>query len=384
MAFVYLLLSLIASVLQEMIAAILQLRPANLLRGIRSLFSGDSIWGKDLVDSLYTHGLIRGLYPDPQEDLKERQPAVAAGGAPAAPEGAGIAAQTSAPVGSSMLNGVRALVLGLAPVKWKEGVRGISDQKLLPSYIPSRTFAMAIVDMLNEHKTTGADTMKSITQSLADHNWQYRDNKAVQAMYALALNANGDLQAFQRNLENWYNDSMDRASGWYKRHVQRILLGLGLLLAVLFNVDSVRVARTLWVDRDARQAMVNAADQYVKEHPTPKASTTAGTTAAAETKTGDQAETKTPASGDELEKSLKDTTGAFRRVTDTAMLPVGWKSENVAKTLWEWAVLMVGWLVTGLAISLGAPFWFDVLNKFMVVRNTVKPQEKSLNEGSKA
>src|SRR5271170_5749743 len=78
MAFVYLLLSLIASVVQEMLATFMQLRPANLLRGVRSLFSGDSLWGDDLVDVLYGHGLIRGLFADPEEDLKDRQP-VAAG-----------------------------------------------------------------------------------------------------------------------------------------------------------------------------------------------------------------------------------------------------------------------------------------------------------------
>jgi hypothetical protein len=38
--------------------------------------------------------------------------------------------------------------------------------------------------------------------------------------------------------------------------------------------------------------------------------------------------------------------------------------------------------MTALAIALGAPFWFDVLNKFMVVRSTVKPREKSQEEGS--
>jgi hypothetical protein len=43
----------------------------------------------------------------------------------------------------------------------------------------------------------------------------------------------------------------------------------------------------------------------------------------------------------------------------------------------------VGWLITALAVSLGAPFWFDMLNKFIVVRSTVKPHEKSLEEKSK-
>ena len=34
-----------------------------------------------------------------------------------------------------------------------------------------------------------------------------------------------------------------------------------------------------------------------------------------------------------------------------------------------WGETAVGWLVTTLALSLGAPFWFDILNKFMVVRS---------------
>ena len=45
--------------------------------------------------------------------------------------------------------------------------------------------------------------------------------------------------------------------------------------------------------------------------------------------------------------------------------------------------LLAGWLITAIALSLGAPFWFDTLNKFMVVRGTVKPQEKSQSEKSK-
>jgi hypothetical protein len=42
-----------------------------------------------------------------------------------------------------------------------------------------------------------------------------------------------------------------------------------------------------------------------------------------------------------------------------------------------------GWLLTSFAVCLGAPFWFDVLNKFIVVRSTVKPKEKSGTEAPK-
>ena len=45
-------------------------------------------------------------------------------------------------------------------------------------------------------------------------------------------------------------------------------------------------------------------------------------------------------------------------------------------------VMLIGWLITAFAATLGAPFWFDTLNKIMVIRSTVKPTEKSLPEGS--
>ena len=48
-----------------------------------------------------------------------------------------------------------------------------------------------------------------------------------------------------------------------------------------------------------------------------------------------------------------------------------------------WLETLTGWLITTLALSLGAPFWFDTLNKFMVVRSTVKPKEKSKDGRSK-
>jgi hypothetical protein len=35
---------------------------------------------------------------------------------------------------------------------------------------------------------------------------------------------------------------------------------------------------------------------------------------------------------------------------------------------WFWLTKVLGWFVTGLALSLGAPFWFDLLGKFMNIR----------------
>jgi len=76
-------------------------------------------------------------------------------------------------------------------------------------------------------------------------------------------------------------------------------------------------------------------------------------------------------------------------------LPIGWKLEEwpglhfwqpvdfVTRWYPPFRLHFFGWLLTALAISLGAPFWFDLLNKFIVVRSTVKPKEKSPEEKSK-
>jgi hypothetical protein len=227
---------------------------------------------------------------------------------------------------------------------------------------------------LNANKEKGEDAMSSITKALAEHNWIYRDNKACQALLALAIDAKGDVVAFQRNLEQWYNDAMDRVSGWYKRYTQRVLIVLGLLLAIVFNVNSVRVARTLWLDRDARQTMMDAAGNYRKEHP-------------------GAANQTAPADGGKLKEQLQSDVDVFSQVTTTSLMPLGWKHpwhfyEDYFRVAPKDAVfsavtLLAGWVMTALAISFGAPFWFDTLNRFMIVRSTVKPQEKSKTEPGK-
>jgi hypothetical protein len=257
-------------------------------------------------------------------------------------------------------------VIGISPDK---PLTISANPLLLPSYIPSRTFALALIDVLNADKEQGYRAMSSITKALAEH-----DNKAAQALLTLAIDARGDVGTFQRNLEEWYNDAMDRVSGWYKRYTQRVLVVIGLLLAVAFNVNSVRVARSLWLDRDARQAMVDAAGNYAKDHPA-------------------AANQGAPADAGKLREQLQSNVDVFSQVTTSALLPLGWKHpwhfyEDYFRVAPKDAIfaaltILAGWVMTALAISFGAPFWFDTLNKFMVVRSTVKPQEKSATETAK-
>ncbi len=392
MAFVYLLLSLIASVTQEMLAALVQARAANLQRGLRSLLSGDSIEaGSTLVDSLYNHGLIRGLYQDPAKDYPLKYATETSGGKLGAWSRVRLTLQRW---------------VGIAPPL---PIAGISNPLLLPAYIPARTFALTMIDLLNRDKFNGKSAVDNIRDFLTAHHAEFQHNKAVEALLTLVVDAEGSGEKLQTNLENWFNDGMDRVSGWYKKYTQKILLILGLLLAVAFNVNSVRIARTLWFDRDARQGMVNAASEYLKQHPGAPAEKLPANgdqqaasgeqqagTADQKALSGDkqQASADKSSGGGDIKANMRLAVKAFEDVTRESLLPVGWRHKPgeyghwaKAEPGWTKAVILfetlAGWLITAAAISLGAPFWFDLLNKFMVVRSTIKPSEKSPVEKSK-
>jgi hypothetical protein len=184
------------------------------------------------------------------------------------------------------------------------------------------------------------------------------DSPAKTALISLAANTGEELSEFQSKVEDWYNDSMERAASWYKSKTQMVLLGLGLVVAVGMNVDSIRIALTLWNNPVARQAAVDVAQKYVEKNPI-------------------------TATGEGDFKKIKDEANTLTSVSQTLPVPFGWQSEieaNAAsfKNPWGhsgfWSKKAIGWFVTALALSLGAPFWFDLLNKFMMVRSSVKPK----------
>ena len=62
------------------------------------------------------------------------------------------------------------------------------------------------------------------------------------------------------------------------------------------------------------------------------------------------------------------------------------QKENIRKGFKDWIIFLLnsrllGWIITALAVSVGAPFWFDTLNRFMNIRNAGRapdePRDKS-------
>src|SRR5207302_10454108 len=84
----------------------------------------------------------------------------------------------------------------------------------------------------------------------------------VGAILAVFARGAKDLDDFKAKAEDWFNESMERVSGWYKRYTKLALLVIGIILAVSMNADTVNVGNTLWHDQQLREAVADEATTF--------------------------------------------------------------------------------------------------------------------------
>ncbi len=258
------------------------------------------------------------------------------------------------------------------------------DDLTKPSYIPARTFALVLMDVLNL-PTVAALVPESLDKV---------EGALQKALRPLLGAAQGDATRFKQHIEDWYDASMERVSGWYKRRTQWIIFSLGFVIAIGFNADSLRLANLLARDGAWRASVVAIAEEHVKASAAasvtaPAAATTEeGSTAPV---SGGQGGTR-PGVSPSLREALQETAalglpfgwGPGPEVTELsspqllslptlAALP-GW--------LGAWVLKLLGLAVTALAVSLGAPFWFDLLNRLSMVRSASKPGKQDRSASS--
>jgi hypothetical protein len=202
-----------------------------------------------------------------------------------------------------------------------------------PSYLSAKAFADGICEMLVDGG--GLRPLDSLPINLQ------------RRLRPLALEAGGDLIAVKSGLERWFDETMQRAAGAYKRWATSVLFAVGLFFAVSANISTVHVADQLWQSPVTRQAVVDAAGKVVA----PGASPT------------------------QLD-SVASTTSRLQELS----LPIGWDQaarsswHSVWWQPWHWGLsrtaTFMGWLVTALLVMLGGPFWFDLLTRLVSLRSS--------------
>lgn len=269
--FVYWLLSLIISTLNEIFSRIFSMRANDLEKGIRNLLADPD--GTEFAKKFYDHSLIRGLK--------------------------------------------------------RKGKN--------PSYIPSRTFALALMDIIIPAGFKGG--LKKF-EEVRDIAAKIEIDKLREAILPLIDKAEFKLNKVYENIEDWFNDAMESVSSWYKQKTQLIVLLLALIVSVAFNADTLMITNNLYGDTALRASIAAMAEEAIR-HPV------------------------SPESEPSLEK-IKE----YQEELLETRLPLGWY--EIPKGIGDWVMKILGLLLTTVAVSLGAPFWFDLLNKFVSLRPTGK------------
>jgi len=343
LALVFALVSTICTAVREGFETFLKTRASYLEYGIRQLLNDPNARG--IAKEVFDHPLISGLYIGSFKPSTEKH----------APDDAkAIAAANDAPPKRRMN----------------------AQNKNLPSYIPSANFARALLDVVARGPANGgaADaSSQPITLARVRGNLANIDNPHLQRALLSALDAaEGDINLLRKNIEGWYDSAMDRVSGWYKRTTQKMLFVIAFVVVAALNVNTVTIADYLFRHDAERTALV----------------------AGIQAPSNDAAQQKL--SYEDANKKLEDMhlpigwTGGWgaprtqaERFTAHCVKPpekdkAACDAGDVSVVFAAWddvAGPIVGWLLTALAAMLGAPFWFDVLSKFMTVRSTVKPRE---------
>jgi hypothetical protein len=363
LALVFFLFAVAVSKINEMVASLLGLRHKGLEKALQALLGSAHDAGTDgeaprlSVEAVLTHPLVaqmhkaaesakgkrrrarlrlptRGLSylpartfsatvldllaPPCSLDAHEVLTGISTDGLPPAVETARIAA-----LADPTLTTVRALAATLPPGEQLEKVKQLIDQ-------------------------LGNDSIRQAAKAISG-----LPESARKPLLRMLADAKGDRDRFRRSLEHWYDDTMDRVSGWYKRYVQRIIVIASIVLVAALNVDTINIAQVLWRVPTERAVVASAA----------AAQATAGNK-------GDQS--------------------ADQRVRDISALdlPLGWTPPHkgaVASTdprhaplnVGSWLLKLLGLLLSVMAVSLGAPFWFDALSKLGQLRATGPKPAKS-------
>ncbi|PMB16634.1 hypothetical protein CEN48_01725 [Fischerella thermalis CCMEE 5282] len=168
---------------------------------------------------------------------------------------------------------------------------------------------------------------------------------------ARAKNTEEGMKALRLEIENTFDSSMERASGVYKRNAKGAAILIGLAIAITANADAIHMISRLSKDSALRDTITNSAGEIVLRNSTVDL--------------------------DQLRQEADE-------VLTNISLPLGWGDAKLeqqirwtrqSKTTFPYLkilALIPGWLLSGIAIAMGAPFWFDLLNKIVNVRNSGK------------
>jgi hypothetical protein len=246
-------------------------------------------------------------------------------------------------------------------------INSLSEPGKLPSYIPAHDFTVALFDLLNK---AGADDPSQVDitlgnirngiQKLEAEPLKLRLLSLIDTAQITENKVELDIADYRKSVEAWFDATMERGRGWYKRKIQWVGIICGVAIAVLVNADTISLSLALWQNSMLRDAVTEAATIYVQQGNEPNAR---------------QAQEQLLNLGLPIGWSFQFPNFDSTTPNDPRDFPV---------TAAGWIAKLSGLLITGFAISQGSPIWFDLLNRLVDLRGSGPRPATPADDQSKA
>jgi hypothetical protein len=212
----------------------------------------------------------------------------------------------------------------------------------LPGWVNKQTFSAIIADMM---KVRTPEELKAYIASV--------DNVEMRKlMEFLSYQSGGTVEGFRAKVELWFEEIMQRATDWYKKNTKWWLFFIGFVLAGIFNADTIQIYQSLSKNAAARDKLTELAESFAAQR---------------DTVAGLQLGTK---SVEQSKSELQQISQTYTQIVQSP-LGLGWSEQEGGKNLPWILVKLAGLLLTGMAVTLGAPFWFEMLKKLISIKNNV-------------
>ncbi|MDX2280189.1 MAG: hypothetical protein NW218_11405 [Saprospiraceae bacterium] len=211
----------------------------------------------------------------------------------------------------------------------------------LPAWINKSTFSAILTDLLESN--SGGELEQKIHA--------LPDGDLKELLLYLYRQTDGTIRQFKDKVENWFDEVMERASDWYKRSTKWWLFGVGFVMAIIFNTDTIQIYTSLSTNSVLREDFVTLATTFIEKNDS------------------------IPTFDANQAKALEVVVPQFEAMAKTykesvaSPLGLGWNESQFKLTTTQWLVKLLGWLLSGIAVTFGAPFWFEILKKLISIKS---------------
>jgi len=264
-------------------------------------------------------------------------------------------------------------------------IKALSRGDRPPSYLPARRFTLALLDIIDQ-----AYPEKSPPDAAAPKAWtlerlhaavdalgkeQDEGKQALARSLQMLLRHSGDsFENALNEIEHWYDETMDRATGWFKRKLQVILVVIAAIVVVLSNADTLQIVDVLTTNPAVKDAFVQQAGLIEPVDAADGENNTLQTQ-------HDTEPTESDGTDDpKQDQSAPVPPGGVPWAELERIKPVlGWTKGafHALGTFPRFLSKLAGLLISIVCVSLGAPFWFDALQKLLRIRNSIKPKSST-------